>query len=397
MKKVLFCINTLSKAGAETALLELLRRMKDADCRIDLYVITGMGELSNRLPGYVTLLNQNYSTESVLGAAGRRKLTGRVLKAFFRHGNGLRLLPYLVKNTIRMLREGNLRKDKLSFRLLAQSGEKNETEYDLAVAFLEGGSAYYVADRVKAKRKLAFVHVDYALAGYCRELDLGCYDAFDRIYAVSEEVKKSFLAVYPEYERKTDIFENLFSGDSVREQSLADGGFTDDFDGKRILTVARLVPQKALEVSAEACSLLKEAGISCRWYVLGEGESRGRLERRIHELGLEQNFVLLGQKDNPYPYMRQADLCVQASAFEGKSIAVREEMSLGRCVLVSDTSGNRELVKNLENGLVCDFTSQAIYEKIKHILFEEELRTALGAAAAQTMVPEENWYEKLFG
>lgn len=397
MKKVLFCINTLSRAGAETALLELLGRMQDADCKIDLYVITGMGELSNRLPGYVTLLNQDYSTESVLGEAGRKQLTGRVLKAFFRRGNGLRLLPYLMKNAALMLRNGKLRKDKLSYRLLAQSGEENRTEYDLAVAFLEGGSAYYAADRVKAKRKIAFIHVDYALAGYSRELDLGCYEAFDRIYAVSEEVKKSFLSVYPEYEAKTDIFENLFSAENVREQSLEEGGFEDAFDGKRILTVARLVPQKALEVSVEACSLLKHAGIHCRWYVLGEGESRSKLERQIKDLGLEQDFVLLGRKENPYPYMRQADLCVQASAFEGKSIAVREEMALGRCVLVSDTNGSRELIKNLENGLVCDFTSQAIYEKIKHILSEEELRGTLGAAAAQTVIPEENWYEKLFG
>lgn len=60
-KKLLFVINTLSRAGAETALLEMLRRLDSQEYEIYLYVVTGQGELADKLPGYVRLLNSTFS------------------------------------------------------------------------------------------------------------------------------------------------------------------------------------------------------------------------------------------------------------------------------------------------------------------------------------------------
>lgn len=79
-------------------------------------------------------------------------------------------------------------------------------EYDLAVAYLEGGSAYYVADHVRAKKKAAFIHIDYTKAGYTRKLDRDCYLKYDAIFPIGEDVKQQFLKVYPECAGRTKVF-----------------------------------------------------------------------------------------------------------------------------------------------------------------------------------------------
>lgn len=382
----------------------MLRRLDPKQVEIDLYVLTGQGELVKELPPYVKLLNREYSKLSVLKAEGRRKLKETAVRALLRKGEVVRIFPYLCSNLIRMLVKGKIYRDKLLWRALADSGQQTEEVYDLAVAYLEGGSAYYVADHVKARKKAAFIHVDYVQAGYTRELDLDCYLKFDRIFAVSGEVRDGFVAVYPECTRRTEIFSTLLDRERILRLSRADGGFwkepmadiAEEDGGIRILSVGRLTAQKAYEVSIEAMRLLKDQGQKVRWYVLGEGEERTKLERRIRELGLGENFFLLGDVENPYPYMRQADIYVQASRFEGRSIAVREAGVLGKPILLSDCSGNREQVEDGVDGLLCAFTPQAVCAGIVRLIQDADLRTRLGQAAADRSNREQEELSKIY-
>ena len=200
----------------------------------------------------------------------------------------------------------------------------------MIVAPLPSPARNYVADYVKAKRKVAFVHIDHSQAGYSRRMDKNSYGEMDRIFTVSDEVRTAFLSVYPEYADRVSVFHNIINWDRVRSSAQLEGGFTDDYTGMRLLTVGRLTEQKALDLSVQAMKLLKNQGIQARWYVLGEGEERANLHRLIRKLDLEQEFILLGSSDNPYPYFKQADIYVHASRHEGKSIAVQEAMYLGR-------------------------------------------------------------------
>lgn len=395
MKKMLFVINTMGHAGAETALLELLRHLNQEQYEISLYVLLGQGELVHELPEHVELLNKRYDDCSVLSKEGKRHLTGQVFKAMLSRGTVFRLLPYLFRNLGAMLGRGQILPDKLLWRVLSDGGERFETRYDLAVSFLEGGSAYYVADHVKAEKKAVFLHVDYERAGYTRALDRNCYLKYDKIFTVSDEVKASFLKVYPECEARTDIFHNLVNQELIRSKSKLPGGFTDEFDGIRILTVGRLTAQKAFEVSIEAMKLLKDRKEHVRWYVLGEGDRRSFLEERIRQLGLKEDFLLLGAVDNPYPYMAQADIYVHASRFEGKSIAIQEAQTLGKAILVSDCSGNREQVVHNVDGMMCSLTPEGICRGVQELLQDEEKRRRLGAAAAEKKFAGEAEIDKL--
>lgn len=393
--KILFVINTLGRAGAEAALLELLRRMSPEKYEISLFVLTGQGEMVEELPDYIQLLNPCYDNASVLDGRGKRRLLLGTLACLIRRGVGLRLSGYLFNNFIRMLKRRQFAADKLVWRVWSEAAPESETQYDVAVAFLEGGSTYYVADHVKAKKKIAFVHIDYHMAGYSRQLDLNCYQAYQQIFAVSDEVLHSFIKVYPEMAAKTFVFHNMINQEAIRAKAADGNGFTDGYDGSRILTVGRLTRQKAFEVSIEAMKLLKERGRKARWYVLGEGNQREKLRRHIKHLGLEEDFILLGAVNNPYPYFVQADLYVHATRYEGKSIAVQEAQTLGCAILVSDCSGNREQLTDGVDGRICQFNPEDICNHIIWMMDHPKECERYAEAAAKKVFSDEGQLEKL--
>lgn len=392
-KKLLFVINTMGQGGAETALLELLRRLDPENYELSLLVLLGQGELIDRLPSYVRLLNGEYDATSVLTADGRKHLRRHVLKTMFRRGAVFRALPYLTGQLCAMLRRRRLLVDKLLWRVAAMGAPRFRERFDMAVAYLEGGSAYYVADYVDADVKAGFIHIDYVQAGYTRSLDRDCYTKFQRVFCVSDEVKNVFTTVYPEVE--CQIFHNLISQERIRERAKEPGGFSDGYQGVRILTVGRLNAQKAFEVSVGAMRMLKEAGVQARWYVLGEGEERARLEACVREQGLQEDFLLPGTVSNPYPYFAQADLYVHATRYEGKSIAIQEAQTLGCAVLVSDCSGNREQVEDGVDGLLCELTERAVCDGVLRLLREPGLRERLGRSAAEKKLEDGEETDKL--
>ncbi|MBQ5934017.1 MAG: glycosyltransferase [Lachnospiraceae bacterium] len=381
MKKILFVMNTMGRAGAETALLELLRRIDRSEYDISLFVLTGQGELINSLPMGVKLLNRYSDTTSVHSREGRKHLFVSGLKVLLKRFNFVRLLPYFAVNATEMIKKRNLQIEKLLWRAFSDGAERSETKYDLAVSYIEGAAAYYVADHVMADKKAAFIHVDYKKSGYTRNLDKDCYLKFDRIFGVSKEVTDVFLNVYPELAGKTEVFHNLIDAEGIRRKADSGIGFIDDFSGIRLLTVGRLMAQKSFETSIKACYILKKHGENIRWYVLGEGDRREKLQALIEKLGLERDFILCGAVDNPYPYMKEADIYVHCSRFEGKSIAVQEAQVLGKPIIVSDCSGNREQVIPDEDGVICEFDPRSIAKSIYELIHDENKRDKISKNA----------------
>lgn len=385
MKKVLFVINTLGCAGAEKAMLELLKRFSPEEYEVSLYVLLGQGEVIRQVPEYVKIMNLEYSDTSVLSKEGKKELNRRVLKRLFQRASIFRNLPYVVSNLLVMLKNGKVYPDKLLWRVMADSAEESKEHYDLAIAYLEGGSTYYVHDHVNADKKMTFLHVDYNQAGYTRKLDKACYLDFDKVFTVSDEVRTSFEQVYPECKEKTSIFYNLIDQKTIREKATWSGGFTDEYEGKRILTVGRLTSQKAYEVAIDAMKILKDKGVKARWYVLGEGELRDKLQKQIDRLGLSKDFILEGAVENPYPYYAQCDLYVHATRFEGKSIAIQEAQTLGCAILVSDCSGNREQVDAGIDGQMCSLSAEGISDQIEKMLQDEEQCRIYGEMARKRL------------
>lgn len=385
-KKILFVINTFSRAGAEMALLDLLRKLDEMNEEhgnrkydISLLVLMGQGELVSQLPESVHLLNRKYSMDSVLEPRGKRHMIATVLKALLHKGTGVRLTPYMLKAYRQMRRSREVRIDKLLWRALSDGAPEFDETYDLAIAFLEGGSAYYVADHVKAKKKAGFIHIDYEKAGYTRELDRDCYLKYDALFPIGEQVRSQFLKVYPECAGCTDIFHNILDVDLIRAKAKETGGFSDAYSGIRILTVGRLTKQKAYPVAIEAMHLLKQRGMRAHWYVLGEGPEREALMQQIAKDGLQEEFFLLGACSNPYPYFVQADIYVHATGFEGKSIAIQEAQILGCPIVASDI--NWEQIQHGVDGLICPLDANAVASAVQELIENPAQRKRLGQAA----------------
>ncbi len=373
-KRVLFIVNTLGRAGAETALINLMKKMQSlGGYEIDLYTIIPRGEMFARVPQGVRILNRKPSLGSVLSLQGRLYIAGRIAKAFLYRGTGFRLLPEICRNLRAQKKAtGRVQLDKALWRLLAEGAPDLPESYDLAVAYIEGASAYFLADKVRARKKAAFIHIDYKQAGYTPEMDQGCYDQVDQVFVVSNEVGEKFCGVYPQYRKKVRLFRNLLDPETIRTRAK-EPGFTDDFAGVRLVTVGRLHYQKGYDVAIEACEKLVQDGYDVRWYILGEGAERQNLEKLIDRRGMRERFLLMGAKDNPYPYVAQADLYVHATRFEGKSIAIEEAQILGKAIIASDCTGNTEQITDGVDGLLLTLNAENLARTIERAIDDPAL------------------------
>jgi glycosyltransferase involved in cell wall biosynthesis len=162
--------------------------------------------------------------------------------------------------------------------------------------------------------------------------------------------------------------------DLIRKKAQEGCGFSDSFQGFRILTVGRLHYQKGYDITIPVLSMLRKRGYPVRWYVLGDGPQRKEVEKWIKDAGAEEDFVLLGAVSNPYPYIKQCDLYVHATRYEGKSIAIEEAQVLGKAVIASDCPGNREQIQDKKNGLLVPLEKEKIAEAIIGLYENEKER-----------------------
>ena len=379
-------MNTLGRAGAERALIALMRVLDPEKYEISLYVLIPRGELFGEVPPYVRILNRKTDSRSVLSGGGRLFVACRLMRTAANPRSIRKALIRLYGNgkTVKRGNKGQ-RIEKILRRMLADGTEPLSQIFDLAVAYLEGPATWYVAEKVQASVKAAFLHIDYSRAGYTRELDEGCYEVYDRIYAVSQEVKERFLAVYPEYTGRTRIFFNIIDRERIRNLSAEPGGFQDAYEGIRLLTVGRLYYQKGYDLAVRTAARMKKNGYQFRWYVLGEGEERRRLQKQIKEAELEDTFILLGAVDNPYPYFRQADIYICTSRYEGKSIVIEEAQTLGKPVAAVKCTGIEEQIRSGTDGIIAGAEPEDLAQAIQELMEDPKRRADYGKAAAERM------------
>ena len=373
-KKVLFVTNTMGRAGAEKCLQALLELLDPEKYDLSVYSIINRGELYSDMPDYVRILNKNPCTKSVLDSAGLAAIGRQILWSLLKKCSFITYIPYFFRVLFHQIKVKRLDFSKLFWMLLARNAKRFDEEYDLAVAFIEGAATYYVADYVKAKKKATYVHIDYLAAGYSPKLDKKYYDKFDRVFCVSDTVRKVFLTAYPEYKEKTFFFHNMVPRERIIRLSKEGEGFTDGFDGLRILTVGRLHYQKAYDLAIPALAELRRRGHNVRWYVIGEGAEEDNLRALIKQNGVEDSFILLGTTPNPYPFIAGCDIYSQASRFEGWCIALAESLVLARPVLASRCAGNEEQVTDGETGVLFDLSTENIVEGMEKLITSPERR-----------------------
>jgi glycosyltransferase involved in cell wall biosynthesis len=365
----------MGRAGAEKSLISLLNSFDHTRVEVSLLSVIGRGELFADVPKQVRVLNENPSLGAVLGTGGALHIARTVLARMFLTGYIFRFIPYALKKTYMQLRVGRLQFEKLLWLPLAMTAPRLDGEYDLCVAFIEGAATYYTAERVRAENRVAFVHVNYDKAGYQRSHDFKYYEKMDYICCISDAVKGVFCGVYPELADRVRVFPNIILADEIRANAQGEGGFDDGFGGLRILTVGRLHPQKGYDAAIAAfAKVLENRREDIKWYVIGDGTERRKLKKLIKRYGLDSKFVLLGSRPNPLPYVKQCDVYVQPSRFEGFPLTLQEALILNKPCVTTNFEGVSELLTDGEDALVVQFGVENIADAVTRMVGDENLR-----------------------
>ena len=218
--------------------------------------------------------------------------------------------------------------------------------YDLAISFLT--PHYFARERVRAKKYAAWIHTDYAALSFDRAAELAMWSRYDAICGVSEQASRSFQTAFPELSDKIQTVENILPRELTAKQAEQPQTDMPSDGAVKILSVGRFCDAKNFDNVPDICRRLMENGLDVKWYLIGYGGEEPLIRQKIAEAGMQERVIILGKKDNPYPYMRACDLYVQPSRYEGKAVTVREAQLLGKPVVITNyaTSGSQ-----LEDGV----------------------------------------------
>ena len=267
-------------------------------------------------------------------------------------------------------------------------------EYDAAISFM--WPHHFVAQKVRAKKKFAWVHTDHTIAIVDEKKDAAVWAQFDRIAAVSDECGEAFLKVYPQFRDKLTTVENILPASFVRDSAMEFEPQEMDTAAPKLVSVGRLCYQKAFDRAVRVARILKDRNADFCWYVVGYGGAEPEIRALIRELDVEDRFFLLGKKSNPYPYMRACDLFVQASRYEGKAVTVREAQMLAKPVLITDFLTARSQVRDGFDAVVVPQDENAIADAIVSLLGDEEKRIQLSENARATDYSNASEADKIY-
>lgn len=387
-KNLLFIMNNLNCGGAEKALISLLQTMDYSKYNVDLLLFKQEGIFLNNIPKEVNLLKEpigyNYFDMSIKKAIFDCIKKGKLDIALNR------LCAGYIFNT----EKNRVVCEQRVWKYISKSIKYINKNYDVAIGYLEKNPIYFCVEKVNAKKKIGFIHNDYEKLGMNSNIDIKYFDKLDNIVTVSEGCSEVLKRKFPQYEQKIKVMYNIVSPKIINKMASEDISIE---SGKiNIVSVGRLNYQKGFDMAIEACELLKNDGYDFTWSILGEGEERVKLEDMIKERNLEKIFILKGIQENPYPYIKQADIYVQPSRFEGKSIAIDEAKILNKPILVTNFSTAKDQIKNQKNGLIVDMTSESIYKGIKQLIDSKDLRKQLSNNLYKEELGTEKEIEELY-
>ena len=361
MKNILFVIDSLTCGGAEKSLISLLNNIDYSKYNVDLLLFKRGGEFERFIPSKVNLLEIPDYFKFLNGKyKGKKK-------------NKINYGVYRLKTSL-SLRINNIGNKKIHSEQIVYKSIRNilkplDKKYDIAVAYNQGFPTYFVSEKVKAYKKLAWINCNYIKTMYDKELDNKFYNNIDKIVVVSQFIYDSMSKMKYGYKDKMKIILDIVDPKLIMDMAVEEEAKELDKEDKfKILTVGRLASVKGYDLAVKAANLLKANKFKFKWFIIGEGPERKEIEELIESYGLENEVILLGAKSNPYPYMKNCDLYVQTSRKEGFGLTVMEAKILKNVVVATNFDTINELLKDKFDGIIVEKDEIAIYEAIRELI-----------------------------
>ena len=344
MKKIIFGITSLTIGGAEKVLVDLANKLSEK-FDITIFTIYAKGEFEKNLNNNIklkTIYDYQFKDMSKL----KKQIIALKILLFKKH--------YYKKYI--------------------------KGDYDIEIAFLEGPITRLFSVKNKNTRKIAWIHNDITQvygknikAKIKMSIDKKIYEKYRTLIFVSKDNRDKFMEKYKDIRDKNlqplqkRVIYNYINPENIIEKAEEKIDFEFDNNCTNFLTVARLVPQKGIDRLIEIHQKLIKQGLEHKFYVIGDGPEKQKLENRINELNIEKTFILLGKKENPYPYMKKANIFCLLSRFEGYGMVLEEAKILGKPILITDTAA-REAVEKYKNSKIVKNTDEGIYAEMKDII-----------------------------
>ena len=367
-KKLIIVGHAMRLGGVETSLIGLLKSLDYSKFEVDLFLYLHDGEFMEFIPKEVNLLPQNKFYASLMLPIAQNtpmlilsKLMAKLYSYFYRKLNQINGENFVYFTNLHQIAHWFL-------------PNLNAKEYDLGISFLT--PHFTIANKVKTKRKIAWIHTDYSKYALDSLNELKMWQSFDYIASIGEDSAKTFSQIFPKLADKVMVIENILPKEFVLQRSIA---FEVNFEKEcvNLCSVGRFTYPKNFDSVPEIMRYLLDHQVRVKWYLIGYGGDEDLIKAKIKENEVEEQVIILGKKSNPYPYIKACDIYVQPSRYEGKAVTVREAQTLAKPVVITNFSSANSQLKNGIDGVILPLESKAFAEELKCFIKDTELQEKL--------------------
>lgn len=384
-KRIFISMHYMEIGGAEMALVGLLQALDYTKYDVDLFLHAHRGEMMQFIPKEVNLLPEIKEYAHIECPMKQALLDGCWGVLF-----GRLKAKWLTR---RYMRKKGVTESAAGLQYVADCVSPflpslhKYGEYDLAISFLQPHN--YVIEKVKAKKKICWIHTDYSVVDVNAELELPIWSTFDYVVSISDDVTKTFLQTFPSLESKIIKIENILSPKFVHHRA-------DEFDAMGelqtigmdrhsiiIVSIGRFAFQKNFENIPDICKKVfsqlttHDSRLSIKWYIIGFGGDEALIRQKIEETGMQEHVIILGKKSNPYPYIKACDIYVQPSRYEGKSVTVREAQMLCKPVVVTNYPTASSQIKDGVDGHIVPLDNEGCAKGIAEFILNKDLQNKI--------------------
>ena len=391
--RIFITIHYLELGGAEASLIGLLQAIDYSRYDVDLFVHAHHGELMQMIPQEVNLLPEikKYSVieEPIITSLKQGYLDVALCRLI---GKIKSKLYY--KTHPEVADDDDYYLSHYTTWLLPKINP--DVEYDLAISFLTPHKI--VLDKVRAKKKVAWIHTDYQTLRVAKELAEPVWAKYDKIVSISKDITRTFLNVFPSLSDRIVEVENILSSKFIRKRAeLYDVEGEMSSADLNLLSVGRYCHAKNYDNVPDIAKRIVDAGYgNLRWYIIGYGGDEPLIRQKIAEAGMGDHVIMLGKKENPYPYIKACDIYVQPSRYEGKSITVREAQILGKPVVITNYATAHSQVQDGVDGVIVPMDNEGCAKGIVQVLDDKNLQNSLGVYLSTHDYGNEQEVEKIY-
>lgn len=389
-KDILFIIPSLSAGGGEKSLINLLEQIDYTQYNVDLFTLNKDGLFLDFVPNEVNIIENPKDLEvfklSIIKSI-TKFLVNRNLRLAFNRG------MFFIKNKLKI---SVSKREQYSWKYIKGAIGVLDKKYDVAIGYLEKTSNYICIDCVQADKKIGWIHTDYNKLGADKKFDKRYLSQLDYIVTVSEECAQVLKKEFNDLSKRIRIIKNIVSPSTIKKMSLENIDIKTINNEKIIVSVGRLSCEKGFDIAVKSCKILKDRGLKVKWILIGDGVEKANIEKLINENKLMSDFILVGVKSNPYKYLSKADIYVQPSRFEGKSIAMDEAKILGKPIVATNFSTVRDQINDKVDGIITEMNERSLADGIELLINDSKLYSNIVNNMREMSLGTESEVNKLY-